>query len=149
MVSSSRNGLSYIFLDTDGSSRLEKPCLAHIKFAYMTDNMLDPQMEVLYNSGPAHVLTTSASLLHNHYMTEASSRPFEMPKNDLDRLLQTSRNLNLGREVTPVQIWASICDLSTKHAVSTQMMRSLLAELSKYMRCNGYDLHIVPDCIQH
>ena len=129
--------------DTDESTRLEKPCLAHVIFAYMTDNVLDPQIEVLYNSGPAHVLTTSASLLHSQHMTEASSGSFEMPKDDLDRLLQTSQNLNLGREVTPVQIWASICDLSTKQAVTTQMMRSLIAELSKHMRCNGYE-HLLP-----
>ena len=68
----------------------------------------------------------------DHPMDES----FEMPARDLEKLFQTSLSLNLGSDVTPVQIWANIRRISMLQPVDLTMLHVLKEEFMKYVRCN-------------
>ena len=118
--------------------RLEKPCLPHVKYAYLSETGQKSRGEVPYNSGPGHVFTVSAALVHQHRQQDPANSSFDLPKVDIDRLLDASRSLDLEEEVTPVQIWASIREISIQQVVNSQTLQALTDEFCKYVRCNRF-----------
>ena len=84
-------------------------------------------------------------MVHNFRAREPAAQPFNVPKGDIDRLLQISMSLDLGPEMTPVQVWAIISDISTRHIITADMIRTLTGEFSKYVRCNRYRSGRIPD----
>ena len=121
---------------SDISPRLERPCLPHVKYRYMMDLQAPPGSFPDFNSGPGHAFTATASLINTHWHEEPTARPFEVPPEDIDRLFQASLSLDLGPDVTPIQIWANLARISLKHAISAQLLRVMTDEFARYVRCN-------------
>ena len=117
---------------------LEKPCLPHVKYAYLSQTGESSSADVQYNSGPSHIFTATAALVHQHRQQHPATSSFTVPTVDIDKLLDASRSLELENEITPVQIWASIRGSSTLNLISVQTLRALTDELGKYVRCNRY-----------
>ena len=70
------------------------------------------------------------------YMQGAFDHPFSMPKEQIDKLLETSAQLELETEVTPVQIWSRISNISTRFPIGNAVLQALKNEFMKYIRCN-------------
>lgn len=117
--------------------RLEHPCLPHVKYALQTDIDIISPDQVQHN-GPGHVFTATASLLQAAQSPDPLTHPFRVPQDEIDRLLDASRRLNLEHEITPVQVWQRIKDLSLTHHISPTMLKSLTKDFSKYAFCNRY-----------
>lgn len=118
--------------------RLEKPCLPHVKFRYMT-GYIPPSCATSVtesNAGPGHVFTATASLLNDHCDEQPPERPFAVSPEEIDRLFRTSLSLELGPDCTPIQIWANLVRISSRYPISNNMLRVLVDECRKYIRCN-------------
>lgn len=75
---------------------------------------------------------------HDLPMHDAFDEPFEIPKKQIDKLLQTSSQLELAAEVTPVQIWSTLSSISAQFPIGKLVLQALKSEFSKYVRCNRY-----------
>ncbi|KIW08306.1 uncharacterized protein PV09_01224 [Verruconis gallopava] len=120
---------------------LERPCLGHVKNAYSHKMQFAPlggRAAPDFNHGPHHVFTTASGLLHCGFGKDPINEPFSMPISSLEKLFQTSLSLNLGDDVTPVQIWANIRRIATKIDLDITMLRQLKFEFMKYARCNSF-----------
>ena len=118
--------------------RLEKPCLPHVKFRYLT-GYTPPSCAtgvIESNAGPGHVFTATASLLNDHCDEQPPERPFAVSPEEIDRLFRTSLSLELGPDCTPIQIWANLIRISSRYPINNNMLRVLVDEFSKYIRCN-------------
>ena len=102
----------------------------------MIDLQAPPGYIPEFNSGPGHTFTATASLINTHWDEQPTTRPFEVPPEDIDRLFQASLSLDLGPDVTPIQIWANLSRISLKYPISLQLLRVLTDEFSRYVRCN-------------
>jgi hypothetical protein len=126
----------YVMLNTKLSARLEKPCLPHVKHGFMPDTIaasLIPEV----NISPRHALTTTSMLLANPSAEQPETHSFDVPVVQIDRLLETSSKLCLGPdEVTPVQIWANLRNLSKKYMVDSFLISQITDEFKMYVRCN-------------
>ena len=98
-----------------------------------------PRTDIDFNSGPGHLLSLSSSLLHDQIGGEPDfdgQRPFSVADEDLKRLLSTSLKLPLTDEITPVQIWSRVRDLSGTLAMERKTLDALREEFAKYVYCN-------------
>ena len=94
---------------------------------------LDPAVNISLR----HSLTTTSMLTASPYAEQPETRPFEVPVLQIERLLQTSSRLSLGPdEVTPVQIWANLRNLSEKYIIDSVLIRKIIDEFKMYVRCN-------------
>lgn len=59
-----------------------------------------------------------------------------MSISDIEALLEKSRSLPLGPEMTPVQIWALLVEISNQEPIVASTFAALKQELAKYMTCN-------------
>jgi hypothetical protein len=116
--------------------RLERPCLPHVKYRYMQDMHTPPGVVPEFNSGPGHAFTATASLINMHWDAEPTIKPFEVSPEDIDKLFQTSMSLDLGPDVTPIQIWANLARISLKYPINQTMLRVMTDEFCRYVRCN-------------
>jgi hypothetical protein len=119
--------------------RLERPCFGHIKHAHSQALHFAPlggRPSPDFNHGPHHVFTTSASLITSGIADDPINEPFCMPAHSLEKLFQTSLSLNLGDDVTPVQIWANIRRIAMKLSLDITLLQQLKSEFMKYARCN-------------
>jgi hypothetical protein len=89
-----------------------------------------------FNAGPGHVFLATSTLLNSHHAEDPSTQPFEVPPTDIEQLFRTSLTLDLGPDVTPIQVWANIRRISTQYPVDITMLRILKDEFMKYVRCN-------------
>jgi len=118
--------------------RLERPCLPHVKFRYMT-GYTPPSCATVYpesNAGPGHVFTATATLINDFCDEQPPERPFAVSPEVIDKLFQTSLSLELGPDCTPIQIWANLIRISTRYPIDNFMLRVLADEFMKYIRCN-------------
>jgi hypothetical protein len=119
-------------------TRLERPCLAHVKYQYEQEKA-PPYGEVTYNAGPGHVFMATTALVNSQGLFDhATSAPFELPKANIDQLFYTSLTIDFATDVTPVQIWANIvriCD--GRIGINQSLLRAITYEFSKYVRCNS------------
>ncbi|KAF2092550.1 hypothetical protein NA57DRAFT_62417 [Rhizodiscina lignyota] len=63
---------------------------------------------------------------------EAFNQPFNMPKEQIDKLLETSSQLELHTEVTPVQIWARLSGISSQFPIGRGLLQALKDEFLNY-----------------
>lgn len=89
-----------------------------------------------FNSGPHHVFNTTAAILSSGTSKDPLNLRFEMPATDLQQLFQLSLSLNLGDDVTPVQVWANIRRIALKLTLNINLLHMLKDEFMKYVRCN-------------
>jgi hypothetical protein len=118
--------------------RLERPCLPHVKYRYVQSFQAPPADNVPdYNAGPGHVFTTTEQIVNLPQVREHSlSQPLHLPKEQIDSLLNSSLQLNLAMEVTPVQIWSKLSFLSSQFPLGPGILHALKVEALKYIRCN-------------
>lgn len=88
------------------------------------------------HAGPGHVFTATATLVNDYCDEQPPERPFAVSPEEIDRLFRTSLSLELGPDCTPIQIWANLIRISTRHAINNLMLRVLIDEFMKYIRCN-------------
>ena len=93
--------------------------------------------------GPAHVFTATASLLQASQDPDATSQPFPMPQDEIERLLHASGRLKLDNEMTPVQVWQKIKDASAVHPITPQLLNAVTQDCSKYTFCNRWAMFSV------
>ena len=119
-------------------SRLEKPCLPHVKFQYEQEKA-PPYGEVTYNAGPGHVFMATTALVNSQGLFDhATSAPFELPRANIDQLFYTSMSIDFMTDVTPVQIWANIVRIcASRNGLSRSLLRAITDEFNKYVRCNS------------
>ncbi|KAF2425229.1 hypothetical protein EJ08DRAFT_700458 [Tothia fuscella] len=117
---------------------LERPCLAHIKYRYLHDYKFNQRKYPKFDAGPGHVFMATTSLVNSSYASDPSTQPFQVPPADIDKLFQTSLNLDLGDEVTPIQIWENIKRISRLYVLDEEVVRALQGEFRKYARCNSF-----------
>ena len=90
-----------------------------------------------YNAGPGHVFTATEQLVNLPQTRELGlAQPLHLPKDQIDSLLTSSLQLNLADEVTPVQIWSRLSQLSCQFPIGPGILQALKAEALKYVRCN-------------
>lgn len=118
--------------------RLERPCLPHVKFRYMTGYQVPSFATTVpgSNAGPGHVFTATATLMNEHREECPPERPFAVSPEEIDKLFQTSLSLELGPDCTPIQIWANLTRISARYPISDQLLRIITDEFMKYIRCN-------------
>jgi hypothetical protein len=96
-----------------------------------------PDMVPDYNAGPCHVFTATEQIVNLPQMQgRAFTQPVHLPKQLIDELFTSSLQLNLDNEVTPVQIWSKLSNLSTQFPLGAGILEALRGELTKYVRCN-------------
>ena len=117
---------------------LEQPCLPHVKHAHLGYSTGTTPRGIDYNSGPAHLLTTSASICHLYHSQDPNETILNLPKPDLERLLHASARLQLDNEITPVQIWARIRAVSPSTSITGSLLQRLTSEFVKYVYCNSF-----------
>jgi hypothetical protein len=118
-------------------TRLERPCLEHVKFNYLQDaNSKDYSYDLEFNAGPRHVFNATSVLLNSDFAHSPIMQPFEVPLSDIEQLFHASLSLDLGPDVTPIQIWANIKRLSKNFPMDAAVLGAVLNEFSKYVRCN-------------
>jgi hypothetical protein len=125
--------------DSNNLNRLERPCLPHVKYAHSQELHFAPlggRPSPDFNHGPHHVFTTAASLITSGVSSDPINEPFIMPVETLEKLFQTSLLLNLGDDVTPVQIWANIRRIARTFGLDITLLQLLKNEFMKYVRCN-------------
>jgi len=99
------------------------------------------------HNGPGHVFTATVSLLQESQMPHSLSHPFSVSQSEIDRLLHASTQLNLESEMTPIQLWQEIKDLSNMYPITPQLFVALTKDLSKYTFCNRLvDILATRDC---
>lgn len=128
--------------------RLESPCLPHVKYRYMSGEYKEKSLHSSsglseseisapdFNSGPGHVHMATTSLLHSHYLPDATHECFHVPPTDIEQLFHTSLTLDLGPDVTPIQIWANVRRISQRYPIDVTMLKMIGEEFAKYIRCN-------------
>lgn len=121
-------------------NRLERPCLAHVKYRYDQDYKFDASKYPEFEVGPGHVFMATTSLVNSQYAEDPAHQAFQVPSLDIDKLFHTSLSLDFGPDVTPIQIWENIKRISTLYVLDEKTIQVLLEEFKKYVRCNRYDL---------
>lgn len=130
---------------------LERPCLSHIKH-YHVPFIEDrepavPRTDIEYNSGPGHLLNTSAYLLHSHFQNSSSrSFAFTASSEQIQQLFEASLALPLTGEMTPVQVWKKLepmlKNIESENGFNRDQMSAqihdLCDELAKYAYCNSF-----------
>ena len=89
-----------------------------------------------FNHGPHHVFNTAATIISSGVSEDPLHQPFTIPASNLEQLFQLSLSLNLGDDVTPVQIWANIRRIASKFNLDITLLQMLKTEFMKYVRCN-------------
>lgn len=137
-----------VLIQHSSLNRLESPCLPHVKYRYLTDKYEPPLLhaepglpenEVFapdFNHGEGHSHMATTSLLHSHYVPNTTHECFHVPPTDIEKLFHTSLTLDLGPDVTPIQIWANVRRISLKCPIDSAQLKMISEEFAKYIRCN-------------
>jgi hypothetical protein len=124
-------------LITNSLIRLERPCLGHVKFNYLQDaSSQDYSHDLEFNAGPNHVFSAMSILIHSEFAQAPMIQPFEVPTANIELLFHTGLSLDLGPDITPIQIWANIQRISRTFPIDAAVLAAVLNECSKYIRCN-------------
>jgi hypothetical protein len=78
-------------------------------------------------------------LVHSEFAQAPMTETFEVPSINIEQLFHTSLSLDLGPDITPIQIWANIQRISKMYPIDAAVLAALLNELVKYIRCNRQD----------
>ncbi|KAL4882964.1 hypothetical protein BJY04DRAFT_31513 [Aspergillus karnatakaensis] len=111
---------------------LEGPCLDHVRDALGAH---DPE------GSHGHALTLTASVFQFYdgpSATPAEDELVNVSKQTLDRLLQLSSQLPIGEELTPIQIWAHLCQSGWVESAQPQQRMAVAEELLNHVKCHGY-----------
>ena len=117
---------------------LEQPCLAHIKHTHLGYSSGTTPTGIDYNSGPGHLLTASANIIHQYHRLVPAENIISLPESELERLLQASARLQLDNEMTPVEIWAQTQAKLSSSSLADAKLQKLTAECLKYVFCNSF-----------
>lgn len=71
-----------------------------------------------------------------------------MPASEIEALLESSKALPLGPEMTPVQVWAILVDISQTYTISDHAFKIVKEEIKKYMRCNSFGTSVPIDTLR-
>lgn len=126
---------------------LERPCLPHVKYDMKTERPT-PFKVPNFNFGMSHACTASAAIIQSHQHIDLSAQKLSMPVHDIERLLESTKSLPLGPEMTPVQVWAIIVDISSQKPIQKTTFDSLKEMLGRYMRCNAFGTTIQIDILR-
>ncbi|KAK5952050.1 hypothetical protein OHC33_006937 [Knufia fluminis] len=126
---------------------LERPCLPRANFDRQ-EPTATPLKAPVHNSGFAPTCTAPVSTIHSHQHLELDSAPIQVPVSEIERLLQSSRFLPLGPEMTPVQVWALLVDVSSQQAIDAMTYAALKEMLSQYMTYNSFGTTIGVDTLR-
>jgi hypothetical protein len=113
--------------------------MGHIKHAHtqkLTFSALGGRPSPDFNHGPHHVFNATAMIISSGVAPDPVNVPFTLPAIDLEQLFRLSLSLNLGDDVTPVQIWANIRRIASKLSLDIAVLQMLKNEFMKYVRCN-------------
>ncbi|KAL2802681.1 hypothetical protein BJX63DRAFT_414344 [Aspergillus granulosus] len=110
---------------------LEGPCLDHVRSSLGSTNA---------PTGHGHALTLTASVFrlypdsgHSH-----EDRLLNVSRTTLDRLLELSAHLPTGDEMTPIQVWASLCQNVAVAEVQPERLMAVSERLLDHIKCYGY-----------
>ncbi|KAL2817697.1 hypothetical protein BDW59DRAFT_152499 [Aspergillus cavernicola] len=111
---------------------LEGPCLDHVRSALDTPDA---------PSGHGHALTLTASVFRLY--GESSLQPEEdqllnVSRETLRRLLELSSQLPTEDELTPIQIWAFLCQSPWAADAQPGRMMAIAGSLLHHIKCHGY-----------
>jgi len=126
---------------------LERTCLPHVKFD-MYNEPANTFKAPVFNSGHSHACTASSSIIQSHQHADLTSAPIQVPVSEIERLLESSKSLPLGPEMTPVQVWALLVDIASNHAITATVYANMQNELRKYVRCNSFGATIQIDTLR-
>ncbi|KAL3459555.1 hypothetical protein BJX64DRAFT_264558 [Aspergillus heterothallicus] len=111
---------------------LEGPCLDHVRSALESP---DP------HTGHGHALTLTASVFRL-YPDSASSHEHEkllsVSRTTLDRLLELSAQLPTDDELTPIQVWAFLCQNAAVAGAQAERVMAVAERLLGHIKCYGY-----------
>lgn len=114
----------------------------------MLNETAHPFMTPVFNTGLSHACTASASIIHSHQHVDIASAPIQVPVSEIEKLLESSKSLSLGPEMTPVQVWALLVDIASQQTINVITYTALKDELSKYMRCNSFGTTVEVDTLR-
>ncbi|POR36500.1 AP-1-like transcription factor [Tolypocladium paradoxum] len=133
---------------TEGSCRLEKPCMQHMPFLLdrATEADGDPCGHALMAScPPAPFAKLAADTPFGHTYTHdhgdggnPGQGTWELSKADLATLLDLSKRLDLDGEITPVMAWGMILSHPRFADFKSEDFRKLADELGRKVRCYGF-----------
>ena len=98
----------------------------------------DPQLDTGVNFGARHIYSFTSGVTNAVKEENFTDHPISVPAGEIGRLLQKSLVLDLPEEITPVQIWSRVCDLSTQYPTSPAFLQLMAEEFAKYVQCNTY-----------
>lgn len=114
----------------------------------MHNQTANPFLAPVFNFGGSHACTASASIIQSHQHINLTNAPIQVPVSEIERLLESSKSLPLGPEMTPVQVWALLVDIASKRSITASIYTNLKSELSKYVRCNSFGATIQIDTLR-
>ena len=117
---------------------LEQRCLGHVKHAHLGYRSGTTPRELDYNSGPGHLLTVSANIIHRYHSLDPAKNIVSLPESALERLLHASARLQLDNEITPVEIWARTQAKLFSSSLTDTKLQKLTTEILKYVYCNSF-----------
>ncbi|KAL2835926.1 hypothetical protein BJY01DRAFT_222729 [Aspergillus pseudoustus] len=123
--------------------KLEAPCLPHLKNAVTSEPVNEGFLDMPYNFGTNHVYNLSTRIYLEYTAADDPSvtpkaQPTQITEADLQNLLQASERLQLANELTPVQVWALVCKLSSAHAIDPSVVSLMFEDLARYTYCNSF-----------
>ncbi|KAL3476834.1 hypothetical protein BJX99DRAFT_227005 [Aspergillus californicus] len=142
---------------------LEAPCLDHVRAALNNPN---PQIHThaqsnnhnhnhdqCENQSHGHALTLTASVFRlsetspistPHTPTEDRDHLLTTSTQTLERLLRLSSGLTMADELTPIQVWAFLCQRQSQYMQSRPQglhggqVMAIAERLLQYIKCHGY-----------
>ena len=76
--------------------------------------------------------------MHSHRAHHTTPTSQQLPKADIDQLLEASLRLNLEHDYTPVQVWSMLAKRCNSGHINGQMLSALTEEFSKWFRCDSF-----------
>ncbi|KAL2857589.1 hypothetical protein BJX68DRAFT_229154 [Aspergillus pseudodeflectus] len=111
---------------------LEGPCLDHVRSA-----LKSPEP----HTGHGHALTLTASVFrlypdagHSH----EEDQQLSISRKTLDRLLELSAQLPTGDELTPIEVWACLCQNAAVAGAQPERIMAVAERLLDHIKCYGY-----------
>ncbi|KAL2836934.1 hypothetical protein BJY01DRAFT_221438 [Aspergillus pseudoustus] len=111
---------------------LEGPCLDHVRSALKSP---DP------SAGHGHALTLTASVFRlypDSGHSQEQEQLLNVSRTTLDRLLELSAQLPTEDELTPIQVWAFLCQNAAVAQAQAERVMAVAERLLDHIKCYGY-----------
>ncbi|KAL2784501.1 hypothetical protein BJX66DRAFT_316543 [Aspergillus keveii] len=120
---------------------LEGPCLDHVRSALKSPGAA--------HTGHGHALTLTASVFrlypdagHSH----EEDQQLSVSRKTLDRLLELSAQLPTGDELTPIEVWACLCQNAAVAGAQPERIMAVAERLLDHIKCYGYGA-VIPHAV--